>query len=126
MLSKQGSVRKKGGGPQLEGVLIMVPKGMYKIAKKIIIPTNKDIEGRGLMIWFSRGLYDLTLTTVYCPLCDRDPENHKKTERLWQWVARARSLVPGRTRHIMGTDSNGRVGSVRYYTTEDPLRTENI
>ena len=111
---------------QPEGVLIMVPKGMYKIARKVVVPTHKDLEGRGLMIWFSRGLYDLTLTSVYCPLCDRDVQNHKKTERLWQWAARTRSLIPNRTRHIMGTDANGRVGSVRHYTTEDPTRVEDL
>ena len=100
----------------------MVPKGMYKIARRVIVPTNKELEGRGIMIWFSRGLYDLNLTSIYCHLCDRDVQNHKKTEKLWQWAARARSLIPIRTRHIMGTDSNGRVGSIRHYTTEDPTR----
>ena len=26
----------------------------------------------------------------------------------------------------MGTDANGRVGSIRHYTTEDPLRVEDV
>ena len=112
--------KKKQGGPQPEGVLIMIPKGMLKISRKILVPTNAELEGRGLMIWFSRGLYDLTLTTIYCPLGDRDVQNNRRTERLWQWVGRSRTLVPGRIRHIMGVDANGRVGSVRHYTTEDP------
>ena len=119
----EAEVRKKNqGGPQPEGIFIMAPKGMFKISRKVLVPTNMELEGRGLMIWFSRGLYDLTLTTIYCPLGDRDVQNHRKTERLWQWVGRSRTLVPGRTRHIMGVDANSRVGSVRHYTTEDPLR----
>ena len=92
----EAEVRKKNqGGPQPEGIFIMAPKGMFKISRKVLVPTNMELEGRGLMIWFSRGLYDLTLTTIYCPLGDRDVQNHRKTERLWQWVGRSRESCTG-------------------------------
>ena len=105
----EARVQKKARqGHQPEGVTIMVPKGMFKIAKKVVVPTAKELEGRGLMIWFSRGLYDLVLTTMYCPLCDRDVQNHRRTEKLWQWAGRSRQLIPGRARHILGTDANGK------------------
>ena len=54
---------------------------IFNIAKRVLVPTNKELEGRGLMILFSRGLSDLVLTTIYCPLCDKDVQNHKKTEK---------------------------------------------
>ena len=40
--------KKKGLGSQPEGVLIMVPKGMLKIARRGSTPTNQEYEGKPL------------------------------------------------------------------------------
>ena len=45
--------KKTRGGPQPEGVMLMAPKGMHKIVKKVMVPTAKDIEGRAIAVWFS-------------------------------------------------------------------------
>ena len=112
--------RKRGKHSQPEGVLVMAPRGMTGIVKQILIPSAGELEGRGLAVRFSRGLYDVCVVTVYCPLGDRDPNNHKKTEKLWNWVCQVRSQIPRRTMMVVGTDSNGHVGSVTERSIMDP------
>ena len=117
-------VRKKGKGGQPEGVMILGPKGSSKIVKKVMLPRDKDLEGRGLAVWYSRGLYDICMVSLYCPLGDRNPENQKKTEKLWNWLGMVRNSIPGRTRLVIGVDANGHVGSIRESTVEhDPRET---
>lgn len=95
----------------------MAPKGARKIMKQVMIPTNKELEGRALAVWYSRGLFDMCIITVHCPLGDRDPNNHNKTKDIWHWVASVHNKLPRRTRIIIGTDANGHIGSTREYTS---------
>ena len=113
-------------GPQSEGVLIMAPRGMETILKKVLLPSDKDLEGRAMAVWFSRGLYDICIVSVYCPLGDRDPVNHKKTEKLWHWVSSTRNSIPRRVYMVIGTDANGHVGSIREHTLEQPFQDHKL
>ena len=98
----------------------MLPRGMLGEAKQVLTLATTGLEGRGLAVHVSRHLYDVCFVTVYCPLGDKEVQNNKKTEQLWQWVARIREVLPARTHLILGVDANGHVGSVHEYTTEDP------
>lgn len=75
--SRQGRM-----GQQLEGVLVMAPLGMHRIVKQVLLPTSKDLEGRAMGVWYSRGQFQFCVVSVYCPSGDRSPENVSKTERL--------------------------------------------
>ena len=117
----EARVRKKGKGCQPEGVSILGPKGSNKIVRKVFTPRDRELEGRALAVWYSRGLFDICMITLYCPLGDRNPENQRNCEKLWNWVGMVKSKIPQRTRIILGTDANGHVGSVRETTVElDP------
>ena len=73
----ESRVRKRGKGCHPEGVMIAGPKGSNKIVKKVFTPRDQDLAGRALAVWYSRGLYDVCMISMYCPLGDRNPENHK-------------------------------------------------
>ena len=108
--------KKKGYSP--EGVAVWAPKGMQRLVKRVMVPSAKELEGRGMAVWYSRGLFDLCIVSVYCPLGDRNPENKRRTERLWQWVGCVQSMLPARVCVVVGTDANGHIGSVRHRTVE--------
>ena len=112
-------VQKKARGYQPEGCAVLAPKGMKSITKKVMTPSDKVLEGRGIAVRFSRGLFDLTIVSVYCPSGDRDPGNRKRTEKLWAWVRRVREVLPARTMMLVGVDANGHVGSVREWTARE-------
>ena len=113
----EARARRKLRGHVPTGVAVMVPRGMAKIMKKVLLPGDPELGGRGLLIWFARGQFELCVATLYCPLGDRDVGNQKRCEKLWNWLSRARELVPRRTTTVIGADANGHVGSVRRVTS---------
>ena len=78
----ESRTRRRGKGCHPEGVMILGPRGSSKIVKKVMTPRGKDLEGRGIAVWYSRGLYDVCMVSMYCPLGDRNPENQRKCEKL--------------------------------------------
>ena len=111
-------IRKAQGGHRPEGVLMLFPRGVRHTLKKLMVPQDKALEGRGMAVWLQRGLWDVCFVTLYCPLGNREVENLRKTEKLWNWVAQVKAKLPPRTLFIIGTDANGHVGSVRERTIE--------
>ena len=105
-------------GSQPEGVAIMAPRGLRRIQKEVWTPTDRALEGRGLAVRFSDGDFDLMVVSIYCPVNTRDKTKQRLTEKLWIWVRQLRTYLKGRTRMIIGTDSNGHVGSVREWTRD--------
>ena len=75
---------------------------MQRLVKRVMVPTSKDLEGRGLAVWYSRGLFDLCIISVYCPLAGRNPENKQRIQRLWQWVSCVQSMLSVRVCVIVG------------------------
>ena len=69
-----------------------------------------------MAVHFSSGEYDVCVVSIYCPICNRDAENRRQTERIWDWCRSLRGQVGRRTAMFIGTDANGKVGSVRYET----------
>ena len=112
-------VTKKPRGYQPEGCAVLAPRGMSRIVKGVYTPTHRDLEGRGLAVRFSRGLFDLVVVSMYCRLGDRDPQNRIKTERLWNWLRRVREQLPNRTVMIVGVDAHGHGGDVREWTSRE-------
>ena len=110
---------KRKGKCQPEGVAMMVPPRYQAIIKSIYTPSAPELQGRGLAVRLSRGIYDVCYMTMYCPLGGQDPQGHRKCEKLWQWASQVKARMPARTHMIIGVDANGHVGSKRYYTTED-------
>ena len=108
--------KRRGPGCQPEGVAVFAPKGMNKITKGIWTPKAKELEGRAIAVHFSSGEYDVCCLSLYCPVCSRDADNRRKTEKLWDWVRALRTKVGRRTTMIIGADANGKVGSVRKYS----------
>ena len=98
---------------------------MQRLVIRVMVPTAKDLEGRGLAVWYSRGLFDLCIISVYCPLAGRNPENKQRIQRLWQWVSCVQSMLPVRVCVIVGTDANGHVGSVRHRTVDSVIDLHN-
>ena len=108
----------KARGPQPEGVLFMGPKGVMKLCRKIMVPNDPELQGRAIAVWIARGPFDICFVSMYCPLGDRDVQNQKRTEKLWNWMRMIKTIVPPRTMTIIGVDANGHVRSVRERTTE--------
>jgi hypothetical protein len=109
------AVRRKGPGGQFfsppEGVAIWAPKGYSAIIKRVFIPDDMELQGRGLIIYFERGPFSYAVGTIYNPVCMYGPKNAYLNKKLWNWVQKIKSEIPARTPLIIGTDANGHVGT---------------
>ena len=56
---------KNKQGHRPEGVLVMAPRGVAPIMQKVLVPRDKELEGRAMAVWFARDLYDICA----CLLC---------------------------------------------------------
>ena len=72
--------KRKGAGCQPEGVAIFAPRGMSKCSRAVYTPSTKELQSRAMAVHFQDGLYDVTVVSIYCPVCNRDPANAKLTE----------------------------------------------
>ena len=78
--------KRIGAGGQPEGVAIWSPKGMPTILKKVYVPFDPDLAGRGLMMYFERGLFSYVFATIYNPINTFGPKNTLTNKKIWQQV----------------------------------------
>ncbi len=109
------ALRRKGQKGQFfsppEGVEIWAPKGLSAILKKVFIPEDQELQGRGMIIYFERGPFSYAFGTIYSPVCVFGFKNLQLDRKLWNWVQRIKAELPTRTPLIIGTDANGHVGN---------------
>ena len=96
----------------------MAPPGFHRVLKRVFVPKGPEMEGRGLIALYERGKMSVAFATIYCPVGDRNVANHRRTEKLLNWVRQVRQGLSRRTQFVMGVDANGHVGEHRQYEAE--------
>ncbi len=93
-IGESKALRRRGPAGQFfsapEGVAIWAPKGLSSILKKVFVPDDIELQGRGMIMLFERGPFSYAVGTIYSPICVYGPKNVKLNRKLWNWVQKTK------------------------------------
>ena len=81
--------KKTSGNGPLAGVALLAPKGFRNIVRAVWTPpqSDKNLEGRVLIVWFSHAGMDLVVVVAYAPCNSHRLQDQKETQRMWNWIS---------------------------------------